>query len=223
MQAGFDRLFSSVMMVCAVVITGSVVFRSLAPARPANIPQTSLPDYIDFWRDAVRIGTPVVGDTTDTVIIVELMDLECPACRGFHALLREVLPDQPDDVAVLYVPHPLTCHRFAMPAARAAACAATLGALPSWLDVIYDGQDSLGLKSWGSYALDAGIADTTYIATCAIRDSTHMAISAGLDLGARIELSGTPTIIVNGWRYRGTPSKEALTAAIERARADASQ
>ena len=121
----------------------------------------------------------------------------------------------PHDVSLLYVAYPLPMHRFALVAARAAECAYHYGRLREWVDEVYDKQDSLGLKSWGSYALEAGLPDTAAVSKCA-RDPAPVArIQAGMALGDKIHITGTPTVIVNGWRFFYPPTEQDLTKAVE--------
>jgi protein-disulfide isomerase len=102
-----------------------------------------------------------------------------------------------------------------MPAARAAECAERVGRFSEWIDAVYRKQDSLGVKSWGSYAHDAGIADSSMIAACA-RDTVPVPnILAGLAYGDSVGVTGTPTILVNGWRLPQPPSKARLSEIIE--------
>jgi protein-disulfide isomerase len=149
------------------------------------------------------------------VTIIVLTDLECPACAGFHATVEEVLDERPDDVRVVYVDHPLQYHRFALQAARGAACAAEVGAYRSWIDVVFQKRDSLGLKSWGSYAVEAGITDSGRVERCMRGDEPMPRISAALEFGEAIGITGVPTVLVNGWRYPRTPTTTGLNAIID--------
>jgi protein-disulfide isomerase len=129
--------------------------------------------------------------------------------------VSELLAERVRDVRALYVSFPLAYHRFALPAARAAECASESGGFRRWIDVVYSKQDSLGLKSWASYAVEAGIVDTARIQACATSRAEFVRIAAGQDFGSRIDLTGTPTVIANGWRFRDTPTKETLGRAID--------
>lgn len=83
------------------------------------------------------------------------------------------------------------------------------------MDAVYAKQDSLGLKSWDSFAADAGIADTAATAHCATDPAPVKQIQAGQALGDQLQLHATPTVIVNGWRYPMSPSKTELKRAID--------
>lgn len=128
---------------------------------------------------------------------------------------KQVLADRSQDIRVVYFPYALEYHRFALPAARASDCANEAHAFERWTDVIFQKQDSLGLKSWGSCAMEAGIADTAWIASCALRPGESERVKAGRDFGDKIGLTGTPAILVNGWYLKSTPNRVELNRVIE--------
>jgi protein-disulfide isomerase len=186
------------------------------PSRPGTNPtRDTKPEYVSGWGKALGAGIRV-GRESAQVVVVEFTDLECPACRRFQAIIREVLREYPQEVALVFVHTPLPGHRFAMQAARAADCAVAEGRFFPMVEAIFNKQDSLGLKSWGSFASDAGIADSASISACARDTKPVSRIDAGLALAERFEVTGTPTVLVNGWRFLG-PSKEQLNRAIEAA------
>ena len=131
--------------------------------------------------------------------------------------MRDILREHPQEVALIFVHTPLPGHRFAMQAARVAECAQRVGRFVPMIDAIFDKQDSLGLKSWGSFALEAGIADSGSIGACARDTSSVARIDAGRSLAERFEVKATPTVLVNGWSFTG-PTDEQLRRAIEAAR-----
>lgn len=72
-------------------------------------------------------------------------------------------------------------------------------------NTVYAKQDSLGLKAWTAYAVDAGVADTTRFARC-VRDTTALPrVEDGLAIGQKLGVRGTPTVIINGWRFARPP------------------
>lgn len=82
---------------------------------------------------------------------------------------------------------------------------------------VFRKQDSLGLKSWGSFAAESGVRDTVAIASCATEARQYERIERGKALGDRWRVTGTPTILVNEQRFRGAVPDSVLTAAVERA------
>ncbi|MGH7470058.1 MAG: DsbA family protein [Longimicrobiales bacterium] len=203
------------MAVAAVALASSVTYRTLAPKRSESNPP---PEFVSFWREALPAGIHLGGNPDAQIKLVILSDLECPACRSFHATMKDVLEGHADNVNALYVSYTLSYHRFASAAARAAECADQIGAFQRWVDVIYAKQDSLGLKSWGSYANDAAIPDTASFVTCAMSKDNHPRLAAGQSFAQKLGSPGTPTVILNGWRFPNTPSKEIMLLAIDAVR-----
>lgn len=216
MSDRIERMMSATLTFAVVVMAVAIAYRTFAPREfqlGGGGVALSL-DSISSWEDALPIGFRE-GRPDAPVTLVELGDLECPACRDFQSTLATIRRKYSKQLALIFVNFPLSQHRFAMGAARAGVCAAQVGKFSQWRDVVFSGQDSLGLKSWGEYALSAGISDTTAIAKCARNAAPVPEIEDGLKFGTRIGLAGTPTVILNGWRFSGTPTQGELEAAIE--------
>lgn len=209
-----------VLTIAAVAVAAVLVHREFGTrAAPAAMARATLAfEYVEEWQELVAKGR-TVGRPTAPVKIVEFMDLECPACRGFHASTQVIREKYKNDVAFVFVHVPLGMHRFAVPAARAAECAAVAGRFSEMVDAIYRKQDSLGLKTWVSYARDAQVADTASFGRCASLSSVVSSAEDGIAAGRSIGLTGTPTVMVNGWRFSHTPSEAELVHAIEELRA----
>lgn len=174
----------------------------------------------ESWEQAVSLGVDVGGTENAIVTIVELTDLECSACKSYQATLDSLLVSRAGSVRLLYVPLPLErLHRFAMPAARAAECAASAGRLVPWMRAMFQYQDSLGLKSWGSLAALAGFADTVEVASCARSGDTPPRVRDGISLAQDLGVMATPTILINGWRYPNPPNIATLEKFVDAARA----
>jgi protein-disulfide isomerase len=171
-----------------------------------------LPD----WRELVTAGTSI-GSPGAAVTVIEFADFECPYCRRADSLFRIVTAKFPRQIDVVYVHFPITGHRFAGPAARAAECAATQGRFAAMHDLLFDKQDSLGLKTWASYADESGVPDMPRFNECVESTDDIPHLAAGIAAGNKIHVTGTPTIIVDGWRYFRPPDQAELTAAVQRA------
>lgn len=210
----WERVTSALLAAAAVVMAISIGYRAFGSTGVRQPSAVLAIDSIPVWRDALEIGIRD-GPANAPVTIVELADLECPACRAFQSTLDQTRRKYQNRVAVVWVNFPLPYHHFAIGAARAAECAERVGAFDRWRDEVFEQQDSLGLKSWGSLAAAAGIADTGTIAQCARNPTPVALIQAGSKFGASIGLAGTPTVIVNGWRFSRTPTPGELEAAID--------
>jgi protein-disulfide isomerase len=128
-------------------------------------------------------------------------------------VLRERYPTQ---VAVIYVHFPLPMHRFAIPAARVAECAGEQGRFEAMYDQLFDGQDQFGLKPWDEYATAAVVPDVPAFDACIKKTDPIARVEEGKALGAKLDVKGTPTIIINGWMLGRPPSEAELNQMVQR-------
>jgi protein-disulfide isomerase len=184
----------------------------------ADQPQRAVADetvsFVDRWEELLPADSRR-GEARGQVTVVEFSDLECPFCRRFHIALQGAQVRLGSQLTHVFIHYPLSYHRFARPAARAAECAAEQGAFHPFIDRVFERQDSLGLKSWAAYALDAGIADTGRLTRCAAESGPLPRVDHGVALGQKFGVKGTPTVIVNGWRLPTTPNEEQLARVID--------
>ncbi len=145
-----------------------------------------------------------------------LYDIQCPVCAVFHTTLESVLAEFSEQIDVRYLSHPLDYHPLARPGTHAAECAYRAGIFPDWISLVFAQQDSLATKGWERFALDVGLSDISSWESCLAEMPAQERIDLALGFGRRIEIHGTPTVIVNGWRYGATPSEDVLRDAIIR-------
>ena len=215
MSKRFEQVVSASLAMAAIAIGGSVVYRTFAPP-PQSI---AVPKARTFkaWRALDSVGYHIGGRSDAPVSIVVFSDLQCPACRYFHRVVRQSLTKYSDRVKLTFISHPLEYHEFALPGARATQCVAASGASVSrWLDLIFEKQDSLGKKSWASFAAEAGVPDSTGIARCAsgTDSSSTTALQKFDSWSERAGVGATPTILVNGVVLGKTPSRAELDTII---------
>jgi hypothetical protein len=70
-------------------------------------------------------------------------------------------------------------------------------------DHLFDEQDSFGLKPWSEFASEAGVRTALRL----IRTSSYTASYRGKQLRRYLDVQGTSTVIVKGWKL-GHPSSE---------------
>lgn len=148
------------------------------------------------------------------VEVVVFVDVECPFCRRFDESLGRAVTTLGDSIVVGNVHYPLNQHRFAMIGAKALECTSSLAAYGSLLAALFRDQDSLGIKSWGRFAMDAAESDTSAFVRCVMREGIPPAVRAGRQIGDAIGVKGTPTVIVAGWKLAQAPTLEQLTAIV---------
>jgi protein-disulfide isomerase len=168
------------------------------------------PKLLKDWRDIAAVGHRIGPDHTRLTMVV-FTDFECPACGYFATkVLPELQKQYPNDFAVVFRHWPLDIHRFAYPAARAAECAGAQGRYPEFHRAIYAQQKALGLKTFDEFAVESGVSDIHAFSAC-VRDTNPVpAIEADVRAVQAIGGTGTPTIIFNGWLFRGGASLQAM-------------
>lgn len=120
------------------------------------------------------------------------------ACRAAFPLVKTVLDRYPNEIRMVYHHYPLSYHRHALPAARAAECTGKQGRFWAMHDVLYRNQDSFDSISYGAFGDSAKVPDHRAYARC-LRDTTiPPAVETGKRLARAVKLPGTPMFIVNG-------------------------
>lgn len=211
MATGSDRWQNSMSGILALCAIAAVVMMWNRTHRgPDSAPTSGPPEPVAEWESVASSGH-VMGAVDPTVTIVEFGDFECPVCGSYHrATLRPYLESHPNDVRLVYRHWPLPYHRFAMPAARASECAARQGEFGAYHDELLAHQDSLGLRSFVDIARITGVLDTVRFKTCLAETGPLPTVERDVELANRLGGTGTPTILVNGYRWLGLPTTEQL-------------
>jgi len=208
----FEKVATAAVILAAVAVSVSVVRREFAPSPPVAV--TGESRYIPTWRELIKHGR-ATGDPAAPIALIEFSDLQCPFCKQFNRVVHQVEARYPGKIAHVFVHNPLASHPLAVPAARAAECAVAYQRFGSIVTRMFEKQDSLGLKPWVSFARDVGIEDTATYAKCANDGAAVPLVDAGVAAGKGIGVRGTPTVLLNGWRYGQTPTEEELVRAID--------
>lgn len=204
MGLNLDSLGTIAIAAAAIAVGAATVHREFAPAHALGAAQNASVTYVANWKSLAQHGV-WTGRSGAPLTIVEFADFECPYCKRFHKAVAQLEASRPGSVSLSFVHFPIETHRFARPAARAAECADKQGRFESMHDVLFDKQDSLGLKPWDDYAAEAGVANLRAFREC-IRDTSTVArVEDGVAVGNAMSVHGTPTVIINGWRFPRPP------------------
>jgi protein-disulfide isomerase len=84
-------------------------------------------------------------------------------------------------------------------------------------DLLFDKQDSIGLKSFRDFGRDGGVAELTSFDSCLKTARPDNRIAADTSAARYIGGFGTPTILINGLRLASTPDSAALDRLVEAA------
>ncbi len=196
-----------------MTLTGLLLWRTLRPEPPE--PGTE-PRRVAGWDSLSTVGHQLGSSAGVRVVIFG--DFECPASKQFEdRVLRPALANRPGDMQVVFRHWPLSYHRFAMPAAVAAECAATVGRFPEMYHALYRYQDSLGLKPFAEVAAEAGVVDIDAFEACRREQDGLPAIERDRLMAEALNLGGTPAILIDGV-YFGTVPDSARFANLISAR-----
>jgi protein-disulfide isomerase len=186
--------------------------RGAAPARverPSLAPAEAL-KLIDV------AGAPVRGNPDAKVTIVEYGDFQCPYCLRSRPTLEKILQTYPKDVKLIYKHFPLSFHREAMNAHRAALAAGEQGKFWEMHDAIFAKPRDLAPETMrdhaGKLGLDVAKFDADYKS-----EAVAKKIAADQEEGRKALVRGTPAFFVNGKMISGAQPFEAFQREIDAA------
>ena len=202
-------------VLCAIISTGLMVRREFAGSDVGGIPRHES-RQVDDWKKYASTGH-VIGVPGAPVTITEFADFECPACAQFEKTLATVRGEFGDTVALVFRHWPLPYHHLAYSSARASECASAQGRFAEMHDLLFAKQDSLGLKSFGSYAQEAGVADSVAFRNCIGTSTASPAIERDEAAVKALGATGTPTVMVNGLLLGAIPDEAGLRVLVRSA------
>ena len=162
-----------------------------------------------------------LGDPEAPVEIIEFASLTCSHCADFH---QEVLPrlksEYIDSGKVRFVYRDFPLDRYALYGSMLARCSGEKGFFP-FIDVLYAQQPKWlrapdPLKSLGQIARQSGMTSEDFkvcLGNQAIEDGI---LEDRLESQRQYEIQATPTIIIDGEKYEGKKSFEAIERAIKK-------
>lgn len=161
-------------------------------------------------------GRPWKGAKDAKVVIAEWSDYQCPWCKRTEPLLHEIMKKFKTGVKLVWFDFPLRFHRNAMPAALAAwEVYVEKGNAAYWKfhDKVYANNRNITTENLAKWAKELG-ANPAKV-TEAIKTKKHeKVIRASMMAGQRIGVRGTPTLLVNGRKYRGRRDITTVSAMI---------
>lgn len=167
----------------------------------------------------IPTGTsPVRGPKAAKVTVVEFADYQCPFCAQAAPLFDQVLKEYPSDVNYVFkqFPLPATMHPNALPAAKAAVAAGKQGKFWEMHDVLFQNPRELGADKLKEYAGKVGLNVGQWEKDLAAPDIQQQ-IDKEMAEGRSADVTGTPTIFVNGKRLQNR-SIEGFKQAIDDAK-----
>lgn len=213
----------SVMLAAGAALATAAVGTAHAETTVAKVlhAQATAPEPSATFSD-IKIGADenILGKADAPVTIIEYASLTCPACGQFHNQIMPGLKKEYVDtgkVRLVYRDFPLD--RYALAASMLARCAGP-DRYFGFIDVLYRNQSRWTSAQNRLAALEKlarlGGMSTEQVQTC-LRDQDlqRKILQQRIDGNKEFQISGTPTIIINGQKFDSALSLDQLRAVID--------
>ncbi len=150
------------------------------------------------------ISGPSRGPKDAPVTIVEFGDLQCPACKAAQPTIEALVAAEPG-ARFVFQNFPLEMHNWAAKGAAYADCVgrASNDAFWKFVSKTYETQSDITAENADekltAIADGAGVKGAD-IAACAVKPDTKAHVDASIELGKAVDVTGTPTLFINGRR-----------------------
>ena len=166
---------------------------------------------VDFVVDIDTADSPIKGKVDAPVTVAVFSDFECTYCKKILPLFEQVLKENPDSVKIAFKNFPLKMHEMAGPAALAALAANEQGKFWEFHDQLF-AEEKITDASFNKIATKLGLNQDRFNEDI---KSPMMFYKLNKDTAeaAKLGLSGTPTVFVNGKKLK-QPSIDELQRLI---------
>lgn len=222
-----SKLFIPASIIVAALIISGTIFYTNFQTKTANIGEAVQPGSNEGGIIKVSEDDDAfLGPKNANVVAIEFSDFQCPFCRkfwkdSFLQLKKEFIDTR--KIKFVYRDFPLAFHSMAMPAAQAAECAKEQNKFWQFHDKIFGEQDKKGdgtiqftvddIKKW---AAEIGI-DSGKFNACLDSGKYKEEVQKDYNDGVSYNVSGTPTLFINGKAVVGAQPYEVFKSEIERA------
>tara|TARA_Y100000590_G_scaffold26670_5_gene30017 strand:+ start:6383 stop:7078 length:696 start_codon:yes stop_codon:yes gene_type:complete len=174
-------------------------------------------------RDIVGIDvseSPFLGPEEAPITIVEFSDFECGYCRKVYPTLLQIRNEYDSEVKIVFKHFPLSFHKNALLAHRAAISAGEQGKFWEMHDLIFENFKDLSRETMLEYASRLNLDSPQFEETLDSQTSKDL-IDRDIILGRDNGVTGTPVFFVNGRKLVGAQPFSVFKEEIERALRDA--
>jgi protein-disulfide isomerase len=162
-------------------------------AHPFNAAQEALSKGIDG---------PSRGPADAAVTVVEFSDLQCPHCKEAQPTVDKLMSEE-KNARLVFQNFPLPAHDWAAKAAYYADCIGRSSSDAFWkfIQNVYNAQTEINAANSDeklTALADQAAVKGSDIAACAAKPETAGRVQRSVALGASLEVTGTPTLFING-------------------------
>lgn|SRR3989344_443884 len=182
---------------------------------------TSKPTEIKQINFTFSKNDRIKGNKDSKVILIEYSDFQCPACKAYFPLVKQIADTFKDKAAIIYRHFPLPQHQNAQKAAYSAESAGNQGKFWEMHDLLFKNQENWSDKSnidelLLSYAKELKLDEEQFkkdIASKKIHDKVDTDVSSGQEAG----VNSTPSFFLNGEKLDNPSNFETFKKIIEKA------
>lgn len=151
-----------------------------------------------------------LGQGTKNITLIEYGDFQCPACKAFYPIVKQIKADYGDEIKFQFRHYPLVqIHPNAFMSSRAAEAAGLQGKFFEMHDLLYENQEAWAnttdpTDTFVSFAGQIGLNADKFrsdLTSKAVADSINADTKAAQDAGA----NSTPTFVLNGKKIDQNP------------------
>ena len=203
-RGALDVIASIVMIVAGAILIGSIVrndgAKASAPTDPligADVPPS--------------VNDVTLGHTDAPIVMVELLDFQCPFCSKYAKDIAPILKAEYVDRGALQISFrhlPLPMHDRALSAATAAECARQQGAFWEMHDLLFANPQKLDDSSFMQYSADLKL-DSGRFSAC-LKAGTPRTVDEDSKMAAKLNAQSTPLFLIGRRNPAGTVNVSAV-------------
>ncbi len=195
-----------IFVVICVMVLGGLVF--VSRQEKVEVGDVKTHKIVEPSAANGNIGDHVFGSDEGKVVLVEYGDFQCPACKSAYPVLKNIKEEYKDDLTFIFRNNPITqIHPNAKVASAAAEAAGLQGKYWEMHDILYEQQNA-----WANASIDERqallinlaeeieVPDIDKLKADMSSEEINDKINFDLTLGRKDNVSGTPSIFLNGER-----------------------
>lgn len=184
-----------------------------------------------FWLASLRKSEPIndnyhpaqdwiKGNKEAKVSIVEYSDFQCPACKIYASITKQLFEEFGDNLSITYRHFPLrSVHKNANIAAQAAEAAGIQGKFWEMHDVLFEKQEDWSqeanpIDKFIEYATGLGINKEQFRSDIS-SDVVKRKVDESYQAGLALKLNSTPTFFLNGEKIQNPANYDQFKSLVQ--------
>ncbi|OGK44051.1 hypothetical protein A2957_01820 [Candidatus Roizmanbacteria bacterium RIFCSPLOWO2_01_FULL_38_11] len=162
----------------------------------------------------------ITGNPKSNITFVEFSDFQCPACKAYVLLAKQLNEKYKSKVRFVYKHFPLPIHNVSQPAALAAIAASKQGKFWEMHDLLFDKQEKWSVESdpkkfFVNYAKQLKLDIKQFEKDMESKESKTK-MENDLTLGNQIGVNATPSFYINGKKIQAPQTLDEFSKIIDR-------